>query len=470
MDKLDKLKVVTNDIETIYQLEDKQATEDIINMNEGLTSNSSELYNMYEYSENRMHWSYEDVTQDAYLENNGTVTSYAGWWISTFLEVEPNTEYVYITNWANKTLADNVYYNFFDINKKFISGANGKIITTTADTAFIKVSLKASYFNGGCTLIKKELYDAGLGPHVPYSKKLKEVVVLNNSIEELKNNVSTIETKTNTIQSYAQPNYDKTIRSIQRIGDKMTAPHHSIDAFIEAYKLGFRILLCDLRFTADNVPVLFHDDYLNQHYADVYDSAGALVDKNSKIYINQLTYDELSAYDYGYYKDVKYKGYPLMTLTDMLTLVKKLGVELYIEVKAMTAAQAKIACDLVKSFGLAKITSWAGNAAQMQYVINNIDTARVGTMPQEVTTNVITELENLKTGKNEVFVFGWNTTTLTADIVQTLISKSIAFEIGTIDTAEGVINYFEQGAAYQYCTGIESNSIIAGKVLTESIL
>ena len=40
--------------------------------------------------------------------------------------------------------------------------------------------------------------------------------------------------------------------------------------------------------------------------------------------------------------------------------------------------------------------------------------------------------------------------------------------MGTLDTAEAIINYFEQDDLYYYCTGISSNKIVAGKVILEN--
>ena len=266
------------------------------------------------------------------------------------------------------------------------------------------------------------------------------------------------------------PQYDNVMRSIQRIGGFGGTPHHSVIGYVNAYKAGFRILLCDLRFTSDNVPVLFHDEYLNQHYSDVYDSNGQLVGTEPPINIADNTYETLNAYDYGLYKGEAYRGYPLMTLYDMLSLAKRLGVEVYIEVKAMTEAQAKIASDAVCAYGMSEKTSWSGTKTQMQYVIANIDTARVSTMPSSITTSVIADLVSLKTGKNKVFVFAWDTTVLTSETISSLIENDIAFELGTLNTEADILSYFEKGVAYYYCTGIESDYYIAGKTILENAL
>ena len=131
----------------------------------------------------------------------------------------------------------------------------------------------------------------------------------------------------------------------------------------------------------------------------------------------------------------------------------------------MNEEQCKLACDLVKAYRMVDKTSWSGTTPQMKYVVANIDTARVSTMPQTLSDEVISDLVSLKTGKNKVFVFGWDTTVLSKELVKKLIENDLEFEIGTIDTEDGIKNYFNQGDEYYYCTGISSNSVVAGKVL-----
>ena len=262
-------------------------------------------------------------------------------------------------------------------------------------------------------------------------------------------------------------NYDTVIRSINRIGydvyNSNTPPQQSIESYKLAYKKGFRILLCDLRFTSDNVPVLHHDDIINS-YAKMPNGEPL----TEEISISNSTYSKLLEYDYGIYKGQEYKGTKIMHLKDMLKLCRMLGCEIYIEVKSMNEEQAKIACDLVRQYGISDKTSWSGTLAQMQYVINNIDTARVSTMPGIINDERINQLKTLQTGKNEVFFFAWDTTELTKDLVNKLIENNIKFEMGTLNSEEKIINYFAKDEIYIYCTGISSDKILSGKVLLKN--
>ena len=263
-------------------------------------------------------------------------------------------------------------------------------------------------------------------------------------------------------------NYNNIIRSINRIGydvyNSLTPPQQSILSYKMAYEKGFRILLCDLRFTSDNIPVLHHDDIINSYAKN---SDGTPLSEEISISLN--TYSKLLEYDYGIYKGEQYKGTKIMHLKEMLYLCKMLGCELYIEVKAMNKQQAKIACDLVKKYGMDKVTSWSGTFQQMQFVIENDKYARVSTMPQIITDTHINELKSLKTGFNKVFVFAWDTTVLDETLVNKLIENEINFEMGTLNSEEKIINYFLKDENYNYCTGISSDKIVSGKVLLNNM-
>ena len=154
-----------------------------------------------------------------------------------------------------------------------------------------------------------------------------------------------------------QHDYNEVIKSVSRIADGLTVPHQSIVGFTTAYKYGFRAMLCDLRFTSDNVPVLEHDAYLNQHYSDVYLN-GSLVTANT-VEIASTTYENLLQYDFGYYKGSAYANTRIMTFEQMLDLCKKLGCEVHIETKTdLTSTQYGIVFGLIRQYGMEKKTVW----------------------------------------------------------------------------------------------------------------
>ena len=263
-------------------------------------------------------------------------------------------------------------------------------------------------------------------------------------------------------------NYDNIIRTIQRCGYSGDgAPFQSLQAYRDAIKHGFSILLADLMFTKDNVPVCSHDYYLNQYYSNVYNSDGNLVDKSLEIYIREKTYEELLAYDWG---TGKYKGTKLLKFEDFVKFCKINGVsEMYVEIKELTSdIQASIACDIVKKYNMKEKTSFTADSKNtLELILSHLPYTRVATMPSTIDDNTINELLSLNNGKCKLFFFAWDTTTLSNDIVKKLIENNIDFEFGTLNTKEKVKEYFNRDNIYLYCTGVESDGLHIGNILKE---
>ena len=89
-------------------------------------------------------------------------------------------------------------------------------------------------------------------------------------------------------------------------------------------------------------------------------------------------------------------------------------------------------------------------------------------MPYKIDNELIDELLSLRTGYNEVFVFAFGNTILTPDKVKLLSDNNISFEMGTIDSEKEILNYWN--GAYYYCSGIESNTIVASKIDIRSVM
>lgn len=251
------------------------------------------------------------------------------------------------------------------------------------------------------------------------------------------------------------------IRSISRLGydvyNEETPPEQSEESYRLAIEKGFPILLCDLRFTKDGVPVCFHDDYINRIARE---KNGEKLKTNIKIV--DLFYEETLQYDFGIYKGTKYKNTQILKLEEMLKLATELNVsELYIEIKEGTKQEIQQVVEMVKKYDL-KI-SWAGSTYEQCVAVVEADNkARISTMPSNIREKEIKELLSLKRPTNEVFFFAYDTAIITDEIINTLNENNICFEMGTIDSEIEIINYLTEN--YQYCTGIESNKIVASKI------
>ena len=256
------------------------------------------------------------------------------------------------------------------------------------------------------------------------------------------------------------------IRSISRLGydtdDEETPPEQSKKSYQLAVENGFSILLCDLCFTKDGVPVCFHDEYINRIARN---KNGEKLEKSVRI--ADISYKETLQYDFGIYKGTDYKNTPVLKLEEMLDLASQLNTELYIEIKAGTKEEIQQAVEMTKKYDLE--ISWAGSTYdECLAVVETDSTARVATMPRNIRKDEIEELLSLKRETNEVFFFAFETAILTDDVLDELRKNKIPFEMGTIDSEVEIINYLTEN--YQYCTGIESNKIVASKIDIDEIM
>jgi len=273
--------------------------------------------------------------------------------------------------------------------------------------------------------------------------------------------------------------YDNIVKSVCRIADGLPVPHQSIIGYKTAYKNGFRAMLCDLRFTSDNVPVLEHDAKLNENYSDVYNSEGELVPTTPGVYIAQTTYEAMLNYDFGLYKGQQFAGTKIMTFEQMLNLCKCLGCEVHIEQKvSMTEQQYGIVFGLIRAYGMEQKCVWnPQNISDMQDLIGyepnvfiNLHTnLSSGSALSDNTVNaIVAAVNNYNRGHVSI------TLTLGATMTQEQASALSAAGVGimgtTLNSPAQVLQYYNQGKPYTSLTSVLSDTVIAGKILFDNIM
>lgn len=128
------------------------------------------------------------------------------------------------------------------------------------------------------------------------------------------------------------------------IGHRGTAhlgPQNTKAAFLIAKDCKADEIETDLQLTLDNKIVINHNWFID----DNSNGSGAVC---------SLTYDELSKYDYGAYKDEKFKGEKILTLEELLEIVKDFKI-INLELKSRLKKEypfAKTAADTVDKMGL----------------------------------------------------------------------------------------------------------------------
>lgn len=274
--------------------------------------------------------------------------------------------------------------------------------------------------------------------------------------------------------------YDRIVKSVNRIANGVgNYPRQSIVGFKAAYKIGFRAMLCDLRWTADNVPVLEHDELLNGYYHDVYTSSGELVSTDPGVYIANTDYADLLAYDFGLYKGTEYKGTKIMTFEQMLDLCKRLGCEVHIETKTeLTETQYGIAFGLIRLYGMERQCVWnpqslvqlASLVAYEPNVYINLHTnlSSGSALSDSAVTAICDTVNDYNRGHVSLTVsLG---ATMTEAQAKTLSAAGVGVMGTTLNTEAQVLEYYNQGKPYTCITSVLSDGVIAGKVLLHNTI
>lgn len=267
-------------------------------------------------------------------------------------------------------------------------------------------------------------------------------------IEDLTKRVTEIE-NTDSVSVISNPN----IKSINHRGYN-TAPDNTLPAYKLSKQKGFEYVECDVRFTEDNVPVLYHNDTINGKA------------------ISEYTSDEIK--DLRIFSD-EWSDTKIPTFEEFILLCKNLGLHPYIEMKTViTDGQASILFDICKKYGMNKNCTWISFFPVALDKIKSLDSkARLGYIVSTETLNgvsglviegetYITTAMSLKNAENEVFVdANWE---IVDSVVGDCIINNIPLEVWTVDdvTVAAGLN--------PYVSGFSSDSVVIGTELLKNNL
>ena len=130
-------------------------------------------------------------------------------------------------------------------------------------------------------------------------------------------------------------------------GVSTEAPENTMPAFILAIQQGYSAIELDPIVTKDLQVVLHHDATINRTGRN---ADGSTIEQELRI--DQLTLDELNAYDFGIFKHPKFAGTKLPLMADVLPIAREAGVQLKIDAKIfkMTAEHQQVFFDLIRDW------------------------------------------------------------------------------------------------------------------------
>ena len=197
----------------------------------------------------------------------------------------------------------------------------------------------------------------------------------------------------NPVAGFTETPYSNTIKPIMHRGYNSIAPENTIPAFKLARKMGFSTIETDIQLTSDGEVVILHDATVNRT-------------SNGTGNIYDMTLAEAKALDFGSWKATMWAETTIPTFEEMLLCCKKIGLDVYIEIKndspftqeIMTACVRK-----VREYGMRDHVTWISFSSTILGYVKTADAkARLGYLMTTYTTGAVDTCINLRNAENEV--------------------------------------------------------------------
>lgn len=251
------------------------------------------------------------------------------------------------------------------------------------------------------------------------------------------------------------------IRSINRLGYRVNGgSENTMYAFKEAIKYGYNILLCDVQFTSDNVPVSIHDTTLNRTARNLDGT-----ELTNTVNIANITYQNTFNYDFGINGGKSEIG--IITVEQVIKLCKFAGCELYLEYKAGSFEQWDEVMKMVARYGMIEKTSLCSGFNLLQRYTAMYPKLNLG-LTNRLSVANLEQLATVVSDKHRTFLFGWSGDAMTDSVVDDLILKGIEYEFGTIDNELELPPYIL--GTHKYASGLLTNNLIASDVMRKYAL
>ena len=173
------------------------------------------------------------------------------------------------------------------------------------------------------------------------------------------------------------------------------APENTIESLIRAAQAGFQYSECDVRWTADGVPMILHDETIDR----TSDGSGRLSD---------MTFEQVRQYDFGSWKDEEFEGTEIPSFEEYISTCRDWNIRPYLDIydsDVFTVARAQQLIDIVRKYGMEKRVTWLSNWISTLQRIKSVDPSaalRLMYVTMDMKENYIRQMVSLKTETNEV--------------------------------------------------------------------
>lgn len=222
---------------------------------------------------------------------------------------------------------------------------------------------------------------------------------------------------------------------ISHMGYAAEAPENTLEAYELSDSRNYIYVETDVRFTCNNVPVLLHDDTIDRT-------------SNGTGKVAQMTYQQLQGFSFDAGKD-GYGGTALPTFEQFIQLCSKRYLHPYIELKSsVSSKQLEQMSDIVSKYGMTQHVTWISfDYSNLKRICRIYPQAEVGYLHSNADSRTVELAEQLKTGKNNVYLCA-RYTTLNSSVRAQCLRAGVYLEAWTIDerrTAVQQLNTSVQG-------------------------
>lgn len=229
---------------------------------------------------------------------------------------------------------------------------------------------------------------------------------------------------------------------------------NSIYAFKQAILHGYKLILADLIYTADDVGVCLHDTTINRTARNL---DGSTISQT--INIGDITYEQTKQFDFGIAGGISQIG--ATKIEDVINLCKYSNAKLYIEYKGGSFSNYDNFFKLVKKYGMYNNIVFTGGTVILNYVANKYPNLEIGL----ITNNLEKDIDFLvNIPAKRKFYFGFNDEILSENIRNIMFENNIELECGTINTVDELKKFFNSDTG-KMCTAIESDILFGSDVV-----
>ena len=245
------------------------------------------------------------------------------------------------------------------------------------------------------------------------------------------------------------------VKSIAHRGYNVGAPENTLPAFEMAAQQGFDYVETDIQLTRDRVPVCLHDPTINRTAR--YSNGAEL---NQPVNIKDITLSEAQQYDFGSWKAAGYAGTKIPTFEEYVALCKRLGLNMYIELKleaGFTVADVQNLMNIVNNYGMMEKATWMSFSLDCLRLVNQCKRdAAIAYVTNRVDGSIIRDAQSLMNGSNSIFIDSCQFNEAAVNLCR---QAGIPLEGWTLNTED------DMRSASLYLSGMTSDGLVAKKVL-----